>query len=795
MTNRQAMTIQLLSSDKAKTLRNKFVKNFLRELKRSLGLSLLVVCAGLVQAQAAQTATEMYSQGLQQIEERRYKPALATFRKLQKNHPDFRQMAAVQTRVAVLHESVDADESLVTFLKALSLRDSNKIEEALAELAVIAQAYPAGSLTDDALYISAYLKVMDRYDFAAARVDLRALRQRFPESAYSDSAQYLDAIAMEQMGDTQGARQSLLELRERHTALSLPLEFRWPVGSALSRYWFDRADRRLAIVEQRLAEANILTARKRDNDGKLRVAVSVDGADMQLLLVPSPLTKRTQWLDASLRSTLPPSIGVFDGTVEGIDGSWVRAVLKDNAVTGVVYINGEQKKLQPANLIGTLDYYQPRSKKPVSEGGRHSGLADHVQGLDALIAPPQRTSDLLNRSRTALSDMRSVPLSIVVDSQYDRYYAGGGMANALNNLNVADGVFRQFGLSLMLDEALSFDSSSDPLALGAVTLETILRSFRDYRLQYKTLFEDSALSYLFTGNPKTDVTLGLAWIETACRVDGYDVGVTTPSTFGDVLLTHELGHSLGAQHDSDTQCNDNSLSLMWPNISERTSTQFTHCSRQSILGTRTKNCLKNIVDLNLVAHSTGNTVNFQLSNPDSALTLDARLTVETSAPDQLEWPAGCTVQTPTSALCFIDAIAPQERRTLIFGVRPDFQDNDAPVTAQVEPVGLLEMQYSDNLATTSLSGSPSIQPVSVNTPVGEQDISVMEPQNSLPTAGAAKSIGSVGLSGLIALLTALVSARHCRHNCRASTQFDFVLVLHKFCALARFSKQLLVRVA
>ncbi|CAN0494892.1 unnamed protein product, partial [Hapterophycus canaliculatus] len=162
---------------------------------------------------------------------------------------------AAQTRIAVLHESADAGDSLPVFLNALSLRDDGRIEQALAELDVIAKAYPAGALTDDALYISAYLQVMDRYDFAAARVALNTLQQRFPESAYSDSAQYLDAIAMEQLGDTQGARQALIELRDRHTALSLPLDFRWPAGSVLSRYWFDRAHRRLAIVEERIAGA------------------------------------------------------------------------------------------------------------------------------------------------------------------------------------------------------------------------------------------------------------------------------------------------------------------------------------------------------------------------------------------------------------------------------------------------------------------------------------------------------------------------------------------------------------
>lgn len=752
---------------------------------------MLLLLSTAVRANTSQDAQNWYEQALELIETKQYPQALTSLRQLQRAYPGFKNIAAVQTRIAVLQESQDAGESLAVFLSALALRDSGRIDAALKQLSVIAEADPAGSLTDDALYISAYLHVMDRYDFAAARMDLEKLKQRFPDSAYSDSAQYLDAIALEQMGNTTAARKLLIDLRERHTALSLPMNFRWPNGTALSRYWFDRADRRLAIVEQRITTASTLKTSDRQPGGKLRVAVNVNGVEMQLLLVPSPLTKHTEWLGGDLRSVLPPSIGIYDGQVEGIADSWVRVVLSDNQVSGVLQINGTHQKLYPAHLIGTLDYYQPRSKKPGWAGKAQSPLAEKLQGLDALVAPPVSNTDMQRRSRSIATDVRAVPVSIVVDSQYDRYYAGRGLANALNNLNIADGVYRQFGLALILDEALTLNAAADPLALGAVPLETILRTFRDYRLQYKTIFEDSALSYLFTGNPKTDVTLGLAWIDTACRVDGYDVGVTTPTTFGDVLITHELGHSLGAQHDTDTSCNDNSLSLMWPNISQRTQTQFTYCSKQQILETRVKDCLKNTIDLNLVANSNSTSISFTLSNPDSALTLDAWLTIESSAPDQLQWPGYCQALTPTSATCFVDSITPSERRTLSFDVDSAFHGSNAPVTAQLVPVGVIELQASDNLATASPAGGATMSHLNVNLQSGG---STNLPSNSspvLPATGAAKSTGAFGpLENAGFLLLLYLGYR--RHT-RPSPQRNLVLVKLKLTFLSRGAKCLDIR--
>ncbi|MDB4224766.1 tetratricopeptide repeat protein, partial [Granulosicoccus sp.] len=151
-------------------------------------------------------AQGLYSQALEQIDAKKYSEALESLRQVQSQFPSFTKIAGVQTRVAVLRESADAGESLAVFLSALTLRDNGEMDAALESLGAIASADPAGTLTDDALYIMAYLQVMDRYAFAKAREALRTLDERFPESAYTDSAQYLEAIALEQLGNTSAAR-------------------------------------------------------------------------------------------------------------------------------------------------------------------------------------------------------------------------------------------------------------------------------------------------------------------------------------------------------------------------------------------------------------------------------------------------------------------------------------------------------------------------------------------------------------------------------------------------------------
>jgi len=558
---------------------------------------LCIACCGRVYAGAEEDAANLYSEALSQIAEARYGDALTKLRSLQ------RQL------------SMQSDDA---------------------------------PLADDALYLKAYIEVMDAYRFDDARATIEQLRSRFADTAYGDSAAYLDAIALEQSGHTGEARLALQVLRERHTAVSLPFGFRWPAGGVMSRYWYERADQRLAILKQYDEKATQLNSRQSAGNGSLVVDVTAEGQQYSLTLHPSPVVKQVQWTNQYLENRLPPSMAVYSGYVNGHANSWARVVIDGQALSGMLSIDGQRLRLQSDQVIGTIDYYK--------SGFQSSDKT--VQG-DALQAPigPSASKQAMQQARSVQqqSSTRLVPISLVVDAAFDSYYGGQGVAQAINNINMADGIYREQGIALAVDQVQTFGDSPPVFTDQSGTLESLLLSFRDYRMAQKALYSDSALVYLFTGANTVDRTLGLAWIDTLCRSDGYDVGVTTPSNYANILTTHEIGHSLGALHDSETSCAADSGKIMWPRISDRTQDQFSSCSIDQVAIAKSKYCLGDAVDLHLSASIDEAKVKLNVQSRDASMVVAAKVHIETVGVN-LSWPSACVELTPSSADCVVNDV-------------------------------------------------------------------------------------------------------------------------------------------
>lgn len=690
-----------------------------------------------------------------------YLQARVLYHRYLENFPLAAERRSLTLRTSVLAEAVrlGPDSAVPLLLDALSARESGDLDLALQLLREVDENHSHSSLHDDALYLIGYFALMDRIDFELAHVALRRVQSEYPESNYSDTALYSEAIALEQLGNTQGARAKFLALRDKHTQVSLGfINQYWPKSTVISRYWFDRANRRLSILDSRSESATRLVERKSlSRGGMLRVSVNVEGVDLVLLLQPSEVTRNIIIKDGDNQGLEHPETRYYSGLVEGDEASWARVALTSNSIEGVVHSFGVRYELASDSLVGTIEYYQPK----VPATSTHP-FATRIQ--DYVLHPPAADDETLRRvitnSGAKLDSTDTVTrvarLSIVVDSQYNDYYGGNGLARALSFMNIADGIYREdFGLALQVESAVVFsERETDPMNLGAVSLEQILRSFRDYRMTHAADLPDVSLVYLFTGNQNSDQAIGLAWIGAACRLDGFDVGVTTPSLFGDLLLTHELGHSLGAQHDTDTSCNSATNRLMWPRISSLTSQEFTQCSLDVVSDRIATSCHADALDVSLdVQIPSISSLEAIVRNTDSHRTLsDARLIIDRAAVEFESLPPQCIETRETKLECRTGELLPGAALTLGFALAP-IEGNSVSLLLGTEPVGAIDVHPANNSVqvdmTQTVGGETAIEIASVETTTTEQDqplFDVNPRQQSGETAGA--------LSGLIVLLLA-----------------------------------------
>lgn len=600
--------------------------------------------------------------------------------------------------------------ALDLYLSALNSRAANDTDTAILLLDRILLEYPSNRLVDDAMYLRSYIAMMDKFDFQFAHDTLQSLRYMYPQTRYYDTALYSEAVAQEQLGDRQLAIDKLYELRARHTGASIAT-LAWPRDEYTSRLWFDRSQRRLEYLLNHQQNASMLVSMEPyGRDGYAwRATVSVEGHDINLVLNRSQLTANTSVMSSD--GTVLPAISsnAFSGRVEGDQASWARVTLAENTLRGVVSVDGRRIAITPNKSGGTLSDFNPLLLGDID--GNESLAPDQV------LHPPKDENDFDQYTREVKQVNTNpasgtvgfvAPIGVVIDSKFNDYHGGRGVEEALSILNTTDGVFReQLGLAISVETIIVIDDqANDPMNLGSVSMEDMMRNFRDYRQSSPELGSDIGLATLFSGNKNNDAALGLAWIGAACRTDGYDVNVVTPYKLSSLLSTHEIGHTLGAPHDSDTSCSDQSTNIMWPRLSDSTKSTFSNCSKDSVsdLVGINGNCLIEALDLGVSLDISEDTITVSVVNLDETRsTSGAQVIINSEKLSDASYPARCQL-TGTQLNCDIGTLAPGAMQQTRIDLTSTMSDEDI-VTATARPIGFMDVVTGNNSVSNDINGN------------------------------------------------------------------------------------------
>lgn len=151
--------------------------------------------------------------------------------------------------------------------------------------------------------------------------------------------------------------------------------------------------------------------------------------------------------------------------------------------------------------------------------------------------------------------VRVVTISAFTDPEWQFTYGSSSSAEIAEVLNTSEALYSsQLGIRFRLLSITNFSSSSPEMIPGK-----ILAEFQ----KHPDAQGESNVKTLFTGKDMDGSTVGIAFLSSVCYGKGFEYnvvqsyGLLTPNIF-----SHELGHSLGAVHDTV-----NRGTVMYPTIS------------------------------------------------------------------------------------------------------------------------------------------------------------------------------------------------------------------------------------
>jgi len=286
----------------------------------------------------------------------------------------------------------------------------------------------------------------------------------------------------------------------------------------------------------------------------------------------------------------------YIGVVEAEPSSTARLYVDGNFVQGSLLSRDSALHFSSDRSDAKRLLKRFRSHEPLRAPGKKLKPAPSSESAeDIIIDPPDRG----NESSAAVT--RVARIGVVIDSLYQEAIAGRGISKAIATINSVDSIYREnFGLALQIQTVVFIDDN-ETLSLDESDIKHNLERFKNYRIDSDLLPADLAFVHLFTGIGSIDDSIGLAFVDEACSADGNDVSLSRQFLYPVMLAAHEIGHNLGAEHDSETQaCESVDNKLMTTVTSQHTSREFSACSSDAISAhIQNKTCYIPAIDIGL----------------------------------------------------------------------------------------------------------------------------------------------------------------------------------------------------
>lgn len=184
----------------------------------------------------------------------------------------------------------------------------------------------------------------------------------------------------------------------------------------------------------------------------------------------------------------------------------------------------------------------------------------------------QLTAELTSTQWTQLKELQ---LGLYIDSFAVGKLGSRTISKSTEAVNAVSAIYeRDLGIKVTLASTFAEPANSTS-AFFETNSSALLESFRDELNQNKRL-SSADVSFLYTGRDIDSNIIGLAFLDSVCAAPTYSYGLfqRVSDSLDYIILAHELGHTLSAEHEKS--------GIMAASLSENAPTNFSDKSKQEI---------------------------------------------------------------------------------------------------------------------------------------------------------------------------------------------------------------------
>ncbi len=300
---------------------------------------------------------------------------------------------------------------------------------------------------------------------------------------------------------------------------------------------------------------------------------------------------------SAVRKAELSSVRLLRGKLAGHPSSWVRLTTFSGRVEGAIWDGHDLYS------VTSYDRIARHLTTPLAAGPGQTvvfRLSDTLNALPrafcATSASPEGlapnnglmqyrklVADLSANASMAVFMTRQVEISLIADATLQNLFGTSTSAEMLARFNVAEGIFgEQAALLLRPTDVRMAPVAPDPFT--STNPSTLLGQVSSFRGATNGV-RDRGIAHLITGRDLDGDTIGIAMLSGACDLED---GVSLSEegrlgvTLGGLVMAHEFGHNLGAEHDGvPGACPfEPQFYLMAPVLNGRS--EFSQCSLTSM---------------------------------------------------------------------------------------------------------------------------------------------------------------------------------------------------------------------